>query len=58
MVRFCNREGQAVGFLSEAEISQRHSEADEPEPVAAPVAKEPVAEAAPASETWITIKRA
>ena len=49
-VRFWNREGQAVGFLTEAEIASRHSEADEPE----------VAAAAPAApgETWITIKRA
>ena len=52
-VRFWNREGQAVGFLSEAEITQRHAEADEPEPAAA--AGEP---AAPGGETWITIKRA
>lgn len=51
-VRFWNREGQAVGFLSDAEISQRHAEADEPEPAPA---KE---QAAPAGETWITIKRA
>ncbi len=57
-VRFWNREGQAVGFLTEAEITQRHAEADEPEPVAKePAPKEEPAPAA-ASETWITIKRA
>ena len=54
-VRFWNREGQAVGFLTEAEIASRHSEADEPEAAAAPPAATP--EAAP-GETWITIKRA
>lgn len=43
-VRFWSREGQAVGFLTEAEIASRHTEADEPE--------------AAATETWITIKRA
>jgi uncharacterized protein YaiL (DUF2058 family) len=51
VVRFWNREGQAVGFLSEAEIASRAKEADEPE-AAAP------AEAPATAETWITIKRA
>lgn len=56
VVRFWNREGQAVGFLSEAEIASRAKEADEPE---APAAAAPAsAEATPAAETWITIKRA
>jgi uncharacterized protein YaiL (DUF2058 family) len=49
-VRFWNREGQAVGFLSEAEISSRHAEADEPESAEPAKAAE--------GETWITIKRA
>jgi hypothetical protein len=57
-VRFWNREGQAVGFLSESEITQRSAEADEPEPKpeAAPAPSAASAEAA--GETWITIKRA
>jgi len=54
-VRFWNRDGQAVGFLTEAEIASRHSEADEPEAPAPAVAAEPGPAAA---ETWITIKRA
>lgn len=55
VVRFWNREGQAVGFLSEAEIASRATEADEPE-TAVPAAAAPAE--APAAETWITIKRA
>ncbi len=55
-VRFWNRDGQAVGFLTEAEIAARHGEADEPEAAAAPGPAAP-AVAAP-GETWITIKRA
>ena len=54
-VRFWNREGQAVGFLTEAEIASRHSEADEVEAPSAPAAA--AATEAP-GETWITIKRA
>lgn len=57
-VRFWNREGQAVGFLTEAEIASRHGEADEVEAPAAAAAATPEAPAAPAAETWITIKRA
>ena len=53
VVRFWNREGQAVGFLTEAEIASRATEADEPEAAAAPST-----EAAPEAETWIKIKRA
>ncbi len=55
-VRFWNREGQAVGFLTDAEIASRHGEADEPEAAAAA----PAAPSAPEEkgETWITIKRA
>jgi hypothetical protein len=61
-VRFWNREGQAVGFLTEAEIASRHGEADEVEAAPASAAPAPAsgsgsAEAAP-GETWITIKRA
>ncbi len=53
-VRFWNRDGQAVGFLTEAEIASRHAEADEPEALAAA----PAAAESAAAETWITIKRA
>jgi hypothetical protein len=56
-VRFWNREGQAVGFLTEAEIAARHSEADEVEAPPAPAVAAPAATQAP-GETWITIKRA
>jgi len=58
-VRFWNREGQAVGFLTEAEIAARHTEADEPEaaPVAAAEPAKPATGETP-GETWITIKRA
>lgn len=53
-VRFLNKEGTKVGFLTDDEIHQRASEADAP-------AEAPVAEAVPAEpapgETFITIKR-
>lgn len=51
-VRFLNKEGAKVGFLTDDEINARANEADAPE---APEAK-PGAE--PAGETFITIKRA
>lgn len=73
-VRFLNRPGAQVGFLSEAEIHARASEAtsgelpDENEVDAEPTAAEPAiaqaaagesdAPAAPAKATYITIKRA
>ncbi|MFT3706171.1 MAG: DUF2058 family protein [Archangium sp.] len=59
-VRFLNKEGAKVGFLSDSEISARASEADAPEPAAEAAAPAPAAEsAAPAeAETFITIKRA
>ena len=56
-VRFLNKEGAKVGFLSDEEIHQRASEADapaEPEAVAAPAAAEPAPEG---GGTFITIKR-
>lgn len=62
-VRFLNKEGAKVGFLSDDEISARASEADVPEPAAAaePAASEAAA-AAPGEkpsepETFITVKR-
>lgn len=63
-VRFLNKEGAQVGFLTDDEIHRRASEADAPvEPEANPGAAE--AAAAPAAgekpaepETFITIKRA
>ncbi len=55
-VRFWNREGQAVGFLTEDEIASRHLEADEPEAAAPAAAPQSTTEAP--GETWITIKRA
>lgn len=57
-VRFLNKEGAKVGFLSDDEIHQRASEADAPvDAPAAPATTE--AEAAPeaAGGTFITIKR-
>jgi uncharacterized protein YaiL (DUF2058 family) len=63
-VRFLNKAGAAVGFLSDEEIHQRATEADAPEeataaPAEAPATPEPAA-AAPSGEpaTFITIKRA
>ena len=60
-VRFLNKEGAKVGFLTDAEIAARASEADAPEPAAEPAPAAPAAEqpAAPAEpETFITVKRA
>jgi hypothetical protein len=58
-VRFLNKEGVKVGFLTDEEIHQRASEADAPAeaepPVTAP--SEPAAESKPEAETFITIKR-
>lgn len=60
-VRFLNKEGAKVGFLSDEEIHQRASEADapaEPEvaaPPLAPAAAEP--EQKSEADTFITIKR-
>lgn len=52
-VRFLNKEGAKVGFLSDDEINARAREADEP---ATPEAND--AGEAPEAETFITIKRA
>ncbi|PZR18835.1 MAG: hypothetical protein DI536_02605 [Archangium gephyra] len=52
-VRFLNKEGAKVGFLSDDEINARAKEADEPATPDAPAADEPKAE-----DTFITIKRA
>jgi uncharacterized protein YaiL (DUF2058 family) len=67
-VRFLNKEGARVGFLTDDEIHRRASEADAPvEAEANPGAAEAAAAAAPATsseekpaepETFITIKRA
>ena len=57
-VRFLNKEGAKVGFLTDEEIHQRASEADAPAepPEMAPVVGA-ASEAPKASETFITIKR-
>ena len=57
-VRFLNKEGAKVGFLSDDEIHQRASEADAPAevPAAAPAEAEAAAPEA-AGGTFITIKR-
>ncbi|GMU60063.1 MAG: hypothetical protein AMXMBFR34_18260 [Myxococcaceae bacterium] len=52
-VRFMNKQGAAVGFLSDEEIHQRATEADVPEE-SAPAA----AQSAEPAGTFITIKRA
>ena len=60
-VRFLNKEGVKVGFLTDEEIHQRASEADapaEPEAPAAPAAVAPSsAPEAASGGTFITIKR-
>ncbi len=58
-VRFLNKEGAKVGFLTDDEIHQRASEADAPAETAAPEAAAPSAEpeAPREGETFITIKR-
>lgn len=55
-VRFLNKEGAKVGFLSDEEINARANEADTPETPDAPVASEPT-EANAEPTTFITIKR-
>ncbi|MEW5743150.1 MAG: DUF2058 family protein [Myxococcota bacterium] len=61
-VRFLNKQGAQVGFLSDEEIHQRATEADGPKestggaPARAPEA--PVSASAEAPATFITIKRA
>lgn len=55
-VRFLNKEGAKVGFLTDEEISQRAAEADAPADAPEPAAEKPAEEAAP--DTFITIKRA
>ena len=54
-VRFLNKEGTKVGFLSDEEIHARASEADAPPEAEATAAP---AEEKPETETFITIKRA
>lgn len=57
-VRFLNKEGTKVGFLTDEEIHQRASEADAPaEPAPEPAAAEKQPEPAKEAETFITIKR-
>ncbi len=55
-VRFLNKEGAKVGFLTDEEIHQRASEADAPAEAPAP-AEEQKPEAPREAETFITIKR-
>lgn len=55
-VRFLNMEGEKVGFLSDSEISERAHEAEAGGPEANDHAPER-GEAAPGSDTFITIKR-
>jgi uncharacterized protein YaiL (DUF2058 family) len=55
-VRFLNKEGAKVGFLTDEEISQRAAEADAPAEASEP--SEKPAEEAAAPDTFITIKRA
>jgi uncharacterized protein YaiL (DUF2058 family) len=67
-VRFLNRPGAQVGFLSDAEIHDRAAEADgnpgaeandsAPEEPVGPAAVAPVEPAAPGPSTFITVKRA
>ena len=58
-VRFLNKEGAKVGFLTDEEIHQRASEADAPpEPVAPAAAAEPAPAPAEEGGMFITIKRA
>lgn len=58
-VRFLNKEGAKVGFLSDEEIHQRAAEADAPPEVEAPApaAAEPEPEQKSEADTFITIKR-
>ncbi len=62
-VRFFNRPGQAVGFLSDEEIQKRAAESEAAGSAAAgePAASDsvsPTSSAAAEPETWVTIKRA
>ncbi len=58
-VRFLNKEGAKVGFLTDEEIHQRASEADAPAETEAVEPSSPPApeEKQPEAETFITIKR-
>lgn len=56
-VRFLNKEGAKVGFLSDEEINARSKEADEPVVADAPQAAA-AEEAKPEGDLFITIKRA
>jgi uncharacterized protein YaiL (DUF2058 family) len=57
-VRFLNKEGAKVGFLTDEEIHQRASEADAPAEPEAPAASAPAEPEAPREgELFITIKR-
>ncbi len=58
-VRFFNRHGEAVGFLTEDEIQARQAELKEPESPDAPAAEpEAKQEEQQADGAWITVKRA
>ncbi len=57
-VRFLNKEGAKVGFLSDDEINARAREADEPATPDVPETAATEADATPESETFVTIKRA
>lgn len=56
-VRFLNQEGAKVGFLTDAEIHDRASEANQSDSVETQEAA-PKEEGAPQAQTFITIKRA
>ncbi|MFT3838587.1 MAG: DUF2058 family protein [Myxococcaceae bacterium] len=59
-VRFWNKGGEAVGFLTEEEIVNRQAEISEPEAPEAQAAAEPEApeEEKKSDGAWVTIKRA
>lgn len=57
-VRFLNKAGAQVGFLSDDEIHQRATEADAPEGDEPAVEAPPEPSAPAADETFITVKRA
>ena len=58
-VRFFNRNGEAVGFLTEDEIANRQGELKEPEAAEAAPSTEAEKEEKPAGDgAWITVKRA
>ncbi len=58
-VRFFNRNGEAVGFLTEEEIEAGKTELREPEAPDAPAGAEAEAKEEPKADgAWMTVKRA